>query len=290
MQGFGQGRNDDYLPLIRVTRGNAPRVSNHSVMATSLSSRPLHMMSRWECRAVCMAEWLQGSEIREQFPLWPWEGSPHPMAGLDPELDRKLPVTPGLLAIAANAGIRHGTYVGTPDLPYVATADLVIRVGQPPSDRLVFWSVKPADINADKAKGPRAKERIELERLYALAVGAHHAVYDGTHEAGALLANLDWLRPRHSELADTAMGEARTAFAQAFNETEGGTPIRVRIQQVATRLVIELTTAQAHFRTSAWQGAIDADLRHPVLMSKPLRTGGAMVKQALFRELMGGAP
>ena len=288
LQGFGQGRNGDYLPLIRVTRGNAPRVSNHAVMATSCSKRPLHLMSRWESRAVCMALWLQCAEIREQFPLWPWEGSPHPMAGLDPDRDSKLSVTPGLLAIAAKAGINHGTYVGASDLPYVATVDLAIRVGRPPNDRLVFWSVKPASILADKTKGPRAKERIELERLYADAVGAHHALYDGRHETGSLLANLDWLRPTFSELADTAIAHDRAAFAHAFNETDADQPIKLRIEQVACGLGVALPAAQAHFRTAAWQGVIDADLRHPVMMSRPLRTGGAMVKQALARELLGG--
>lgn len=133
LQGFGQGRGEGYTPWIRVTRGNAPRKSNHVVAVTHVQARPLHLLSRLEYRAVRLAMWLGAVEVREQFPLWPWTGGPHPMAGLDDERDRALPTTLGLLALAKKAGIRHGHFVGAPNLPYVATTDLVIRVGATPS-------------------------------------------------------------------------------------------------------------------------------------------------------------
>ena len=288
LQGYGQGRNDDYKPWIRVTRGNAPRKSNHVVAATNIAARPVHTLSKMEYCALRLALWLGAVEVREQFPNWPWTGSPHPMAGLDPQRDRTLPATPDLLEIAAQAGILHGSCVGAPDLPYVATTDLVIRLGAPPNDRLVFWSCKPAEVLAHPKEGPRAKQRIELDRLYASAIGAHHAVYDGTHAPGALLANLDWLEPPRSELRNETMATGRAAFAQAFNDTSANGAVEQRIRAVATSLAMELPTAQRHFRAVAWQGAIDVDLSFPIVMSRPLTTGGNQLKRALYRQLMGG--
>ena len=89
-QGFGQGRGERYVPWIRVTRGNAPRKSNHVVAVTHVQSRPVHLLSRLEYRALRLAVWLGAIEVREQFPLWPWQGGPHPMAGLDVDARRKL--------------------------------------------------------------------------------------------------------------------------------------------------------------------------------------------------------
>lgn len=288
LQGFGQGRGEGYTPWIRVTRGNAPRKSNHVVAVTHVQVRPLHLLSRLEYRAVRLAVWLGAVEVREQFPLWPWAGGPHPMVGLDAERDGALPAMPGLLDIAKKAGIRHGHFVGAPDLPYVATTDLVIRVGDAPNERLAFWSCKPAAVLADPKKGPAAKERIELERLYARAVGAHHAVYDGTCEPGALSANLDWLEPPRSEMNDAALTVGRAAFALAFNKTNTEDATESRIQAAAAALDMPLPLAQQHFRAAVWLRTIDADLSFPIVMSRPLITGGTRLKRQLFAQLLGG--
>jgi hypothetical protein len=48
-----------------------------------------------------------------------------------------------------------------------------------------------------------------------------------------------------------------------------------------------LDTAQRHFRAAAWLGLIDIDLTEPVLMSRPMTTGGAAKKRALQVQLLG---
>lgn len=288
LQGYGQGRNEHYVPWMRVTRGNAPRVSHHQVAQTSVHKRSLHLMSALERRALPMATWLGADEVREQFPLLPWEGAPHPMAGLDAQRDRNLPPTPGLLGIAAKAGIKHGSYVGAPDLPYVAQTDLVIRIGHPPHDRLVFWACKPKAMLEDAAKADRIHQRITLERLYAEAVGATLTVFDGTHEVGYLCANLDWLEPRKSELGDPELTAKRNQFAAAFRQTPTNYSVERRIAEAGSSVGMDTAEAQRQFRAAVWMGAFDADLRAPILMSKPLKTDGGEHKRMLRKQLLGG--
>lgn len=229
LQGFGQGRGDDFVPWIRVTRGNPPRASNHYVAIVSTQAKPLHLLSGLEYGAARVASWLGATEIRTQFPLFPWNDHPHPLAGLSARVDAGLPKTRGLLEIAYEAGIKHGTYVGSPELPYVATTDLLITLGEPNAQRLVFWSVKPAKVMASAGPQDRAKQRIRLEELYAHAVGGKHVVYDRSQVNDRLLANLEWLEPPRQERTDTTQIQARDAFVEHFNERGDGEELRERV-------------------------------------------------------------
>lgn len=287
LQGFGQGRGSDYIPWIRVTRGNSPRNSNHYVAVTSIQDQPVHLMSGLEYGATRMATWLGAVEVRTQFPLWPWSGHPHPMAGVNPLEDRELPLTTGLLEIADQADIKHGCYVGAPDQPYVATTDLVLTIGVPSARRLVFWSCKPAELMAHGTRRQRILERIELERRYAHAVGAKHIVFDSTQACTRLVANLDWLEPPIQERTDADITATRKAFADRFNESCAAASIEQRIQSAANSIGIDISSGQRHFRTAAWLGQIDIDLSHPVLMTRPMRTGGSAIKLGLQKTLLG---
>ena len=288
LQGFGQGRGNGYMPWICVTRGNSPRCSNHFVAVTSIQEKPLHLMSGLEYGATRVATWLGAKEVRTQFPIWPWSGHPHPMSGLNPVDDQKLPETIGLLEIAYEAGIKHGCYVGAPDQPYVATTDLVLTINAPTGSRLVFWTCKPASILT--CAGPRQNriaERIELERRYAKAVGATHVVYDGTHVSTKLVANLDWLEPPRQERTDANLCAVRKLFSDAYNISKATGTIEQRIEQAAVSIGIGVSSAQCHFRAAAWLGQIEIDLSQPVLMSRPMKVGGNALKRALRIALLG---
>ncbi len=283
LQGFGQGRGDQYIPWIRVTRGNAPRMSNHFVAVISAQPLPLHLLSGLEYGAARVASWLGADEIRPQFPLFPWDGHPHPAAGLDAAADSALPRTRGLLDIARDAGIKHGCYVGAPDLPYVATTDLLIWRHQ----RLHFWSVKPSEVLAKSKPESRVHQRIRLEALYADAVGGAHAVYDGSHVSDRLLANLEWLEPPRHERTAPEEVEARRKFVDRFNARGAEERLDARIEAAACDAAMPIAEGQRHFRAAAWLGQVDIDLTQPVLMSRPMTTGGAGTKRALQTELLG---
>lgn len=287
VQGFGQGRNDDYQSWITVTRGNAPRMSNHTIAMGSIGSRPMHFLSTLEHRAGRVATWLGAQELRPQFPLFPWRGHPHPMAGLDQSYDAILPVMPGLLEIAHEAGIDHGAYVGSPELPYVATSDFVARFGPARNQRLTFWTVKPVGVLKAEKPGSRMRQRIELERLYAEKAGGRHVLFDGEQVSDTLTANLDWLEPPRHERTDASQIEWRGRFVDAFNGQAAEVPLRDRISNASTAIGVDVADGQRMFRASAWLTEIDIDLRARVLMSAPMRCGGKAHKQAVYQEIVG---
>ena len=285
--GFGYGRNEDYLPWIRITKGLSSKVSNLVVACTPVHRRSLHLLSVLEKTAAHSMAWLGVTEIREQFPLFPWAAE-HPMSGIDELRDLRSDPAPALQEIADRAGIPIGSYFGG-KIPYVATTDLVVRVGEFPNDRLVFVSCKPLTKMTDPKTAPRVLERLELERRYAQAVGAHHVIFTGDEVCPRLKANLDWLMPYHSHLQDEAQTLRRQAFVQAFSTTVEIQSIHERVRASAHLCGIALSLAQEDFRAAAWLGQIDIDLTQPVLMSKPIVRDVKQRKAALRTRLLGGA-
>ena len=287
LQGFGQGRGDAYKPWIGVGRANSARESNHQVAVTSCQSAPLHLLSDLEVKASRVASWLGAIEIRTQFPLFPWAGHPHPNSGVNAELDAKLAPTKGLLEIASRAKISHGNWVGAPDLPYVATTDLLVERGDRPSTTLYFWSVKPAALLENHPKRKRMKERIELERLYAESVGGKHVLYDGSKVSEELLANLGWMEPLRVERVSPNRCADRARFVKHFQKSSSREALRDRISRAAASAGISQSEGGAHFRAAAWLTEVDIDLNQPVVMSEPMKTGGSSFKNALFTSLTG---
>ena len=285
-EGFGHGRDEDYVPWIRITRSLSSPVSHLTAAHTPVHARGIHLLSNLEDAAVRIAAWLGAQEIREQFPLFPWPGQ-HPMHGLDPDRDRTLGPAPALADIAREAGVELRRYVGS-RVPYVATTDLVLRIGDHPNDRLVFWSCKPQQAIDCPRDGARVAEVLDLERRYAAAIGCKHVVFTGDEVAPRLLSNLIWLEPPRSHLL-TRDGNARREFAAYFNEQDDDISIERRIELASELARIPRCDAHADFRTAAWLGLIDIDLTRPVLMSRPVVRGRAQTKGALREQLVGGA-
>jgi hypothetical protein len=282
---FGEGRDEQYRPWIRVTRSVSSPRSHVNIHATPVHQRGIHLLSKLERTASYVACWLGATEIREQFPLFPWRGR-HPMAGLDRGRDGSIKQAPALLEIAEEAGIDIGWYVGTA-IPFVATVDLVLRFGQFPDDRLVFWSVKPESELLHPKHGLRVRERLELERRYAKAVGATHAVFTDEHVNDHLRKNLIWLTPCLEHLAKNPPA-SRAPFLACYAEQGDDMPLNRRMAQIAVQLQMQLADVVAHFRTAAWLGEIDIDLTAPLTMAYPARRDVRQRKAALRTQLLGG--
>lgn len=286
-QGFGQGRYEAYQPFIKVTRGLSSPNANLGVTKLAIHWRGIHLLSTDEIHMANLAAWLGAVEIREQFPLFPWSFV-HPMAGLDPDRDRHLPPLPGLADIAREAGIELGVFVGPDQVPYMATTDLVLLIGQPPHDRLVYWSVKPL---AKMVVGDpyRTLERMELERRYAQVAGGLHYPIHRSEVGEILLSQIGWLQPMRSEMDKFLDSDRLLEFAYWFDCQNDGQSIAECTRYAGERCRMDVGERHATFRATAWLGLIDIDLASPIVMSRPPKRDLMGVKALLQLSLLGGS-
>ncbi|HRE16189.1 MAG TPA: TnsA endonuclease N-terminal domain-containing protein, partial [Rhodocyclaceae bacterium] len=167
--GHGQGHGAAYQPWLQLRRKNSSPDSNQVVSWMPLLNRPAHYLSRGEYQTALLLLWLDVSDLREQYPIWPFF-HPHPLHGA-PEADGlAYRFTQGLLSIAQAAGIDHGEEIGS-GLPYVATLDFLITIPGKQGPRLAIFSSKPVSEGDDMPKW-RMLERLELERRYAEEISA----------------------------------------------------------------------------------------------------------------------
>ena len=286
VQGFGQGRNEAYKSWIRVTRSVSSPKSNLQVMLVPIVGGKLHLLAGTEYDAALLAVYLGAAEVRTQFPLWP-SPSQSPLAGLHADRDCSLPVIPGLLDIAREAGIDHGTYIGT-SIPFVATCDLVLRIGAPPDDRLVFWSVKPLSKIVSGDVAIRVRERIELDRRFAVASGGGHRTIVGNEMSIALKGNLGWMMPTLSSLVTLRQSNQLGDFSGEFCDRSAHVDtLSGCIESSGTAASLDSKQAQEVFRAAAWLGLVDVDLTRPVVMSRPPTFGGIQKAAQLRAMLLG---
>lgn len=89
------------------------------VVSVFVRDRACDLKSRQEKKISRALLWLGATDIREQFPIWPWPHA-HPLTGAPGAEHLVLDGSPGLMDIANPAKISHGVAIGT-TLPYIAT-------------------------------------------------------------------------------------------------------------------------------------------------------------------------
>jgi len=282
LDGWGQGRGEEFKPFLRISRGNPSRSSSHVFTHLPIHRRSLHLMSGLEYKWALILGWLGADEIREGQPLWPMEHQ-HLGCGLDSYVDRRLPSAPGLLDISKQAGIDHGVYPGTTIL-YVATNDLNARFPELEPWESVLVSCKPKVFIDLK---PRARERLELERLYCQAVSLRHVIATDEMLNDELVNQLDWLVPTRAEFI-RHMGTARMHdFCSAVNVAGERNTLHDALSTASMMVGVGTAMKNQLFRVGVWSRAIDLDLRQRIEMSRPpKRDGGATVRH--FRQLVLG--
>jgi len=266
-RGFGLGRMDRYKPWLRIRRRMSSAVSKQVFCNLALRPTNHHLLSGLEYKTALLNAWLGPRELRECLPLWP-DPHPHPQAGIYCETNPRLDDSPGLLEIAKAAGIEHGVFFGT-NIPYVATNDLTFWV--PTSvhltRQLVFISCKP---KIEIECKPRVRERLELERRYALANGGIHRIETGEKLPLKLIDNLDWLLPLNKEVSQLRNSSKHKDFCALVMYRAKHIPLGSAIE--ASRVALNLSKQEGfqYFRVGVWIHSIDIDLNFPVVMSKPM--------------------
>ncbi len=271
--GHGQGRFESYVPWMKIRRHFTSPVSKQAFCQLGLRQTSHHLLSLLEYKTALINAWLQPLELRECLPLWPTDHD-HPNSGLGAEWALQFRKAEGLVDIARRAGIDHGCYVGT-KLPYIATADLVFLT--PTNEKLpqlTFISVKS---QSELESRSRARERIELERLYAEGVGARHIVETGENIPTQLVRNLRWMIPLRSEILALRDSERYLDFCREINVSLVETPVDRATTQHAKRLGLSPADGHLHFRMGCWLGNIDIDLNRPfVATGMAVRDGGSL--------------
>lgn len=281
--GYGQGRGDSYRPWIRIRKNFSSPTSYQVFDSVGLNARNHHFLSQLEFHTALLISYLGAAELRECLPLWPFE-HPHPDTGLDDDLDLRHDPAPGLLEIAKSAGIEHGNFVGT-TVPYIASIDLMFRVRHGRKWRLFGISCKPKDITEQST---RAQERIELDRLYCTAVGAHHHHEDGSSFNTELILQLRSLRPTVSFLRAHRQTNRLQDFVGKFNDYANDRFVSDAALAAGQEVGLHRDDAFAFFRLGVWLHLIDIELTQRVQMRKPIKRGGASVIHALKTHYLGG--
>lgn len=284
-KGFGRGRDELYQPWIRVRRHLHSKVSKLSTQHTNLYERAIHVLAGTERDSLAIALWLGAIEVREQRPMWP-DPHEHPACGLLPELDRRYLPVRGLLDIAKELGVDHGTYVGT-NIPFVATIDFTFSVGRWHDRQLIDWSVKPREILDTAPNRERIFERIAMERKYSQEVGSKHVLIDGTQWSELLADNVRDFRPLHSDYGDEGRRRLIEDFSAEFMHVADHETIIDALRRTAQRLKLSWNDANACFQAGAWFGHIDLDFTKPILTTQPMNRDAANTKHRLREQLFG---
>jgi hypothetical protein len=281
--GHGIGFGASYLPWLTLRRKNTSPESNQVISWMPPLRRTAHYFSRGEYHTALLLLWLGVRDLREQFPIWPI-AHPHPLENQSDTRTGTRPWSKGLIAIAKDAGIKHGTEYGS-RVPYVASLDLVATTGHPARSALTVFSSKPIDRPGDRVKW-RTRERLELERRYSAEIAARYYV-----SSSALIPLLtagqleNWLDASTME-GNPQLRAIAAQFAAVVQDQEHRSMVEA-VNRAAAVCSLQSDEAWYLFRHCAWTQAIDIDPTIRILTSHPVRAGGRALRAALQHSLFG---
>lgn len=283
MLGYGQGHAASYQPWLQIRRKNPSPRSNQVVTWLPPLERTAHFFSRGEYHTALLLLWLEVTDVREQYPIWPVP-HPHPLDGVIHISSGNLLWSRGLIAIAKEAGIDHGREIGT-RLPYVATMDFVVTVPLQSGPSLFTFSSKPL-LHPDEEVGWRTLERLELERRYASEIKARYAVLSSSLVPLRVAGHLEWWLDCSTLAECGAMSDQADRFAE-FVERQTDLSLAESVKKAAIDFRLELSHAWILFRYCAWTQKIDIDPSKPILTSYPISTGGRSLRASLRQDWFG---
>lgn len=286
-EGRGLGHGEQYRAFIQLRRWNASPVSFQTYGAVPPFKRATHHLCRSEWLLAVLFSWI-GGHVREQMPLWPWR-HPEPIAGLDETRDRSLKWSSGTIALCNEAGIKHGTFVGT-TIPYIWTLDLVVTWAWLPRAECncSLVSVKPLkseQYGGDVDPLARGPEKLEIERRYAARLGLPYFVADSSRYQGPLLGQLEL----YAKAADTPSDEGSNKAIRWIRD--GGestlrteTPLDWR-DRFMKDFALSIEQADYLLQHVIWHQFVDVDMRRELAMDRLVRPGGRALVLALRSDL-----
>lgn len=288
-EGRGIGKHDAYKPWIEVTRRTSSPCSNLSVVPVPHLTRLTHYLSRAEREFALFMWWLGADDVREQYPLWPWEHL-HPATQLDPSFGTKY--HPGMRAIAKEAGIPLHNYPGI-DIPWILSIDLLVTVpAEINQSKLVGISCKPLEILYSGSPSDRELERLELDRRYCLAAAIPHRVAHPEQIHKELLVQLHWLSPIESfkSLSNLTMSSQYLTYVERLTETAYDRPAWIASREAGKHVGWSSPIEQRAMKIAVWYQHVDVDVTRPVSTTRPFRCGGVAYRDYARQKWLGASP
>jgi hypothetical protein len=286
-EGRGLGAGDKYQPWEQITRSRASPFSNLNLIPVPHLTRLAHFLSRGEREFGLLLWWLGAEDVREQYPLWPW---PHRQP-LDQtragEAQRES--HPGMASVAKEAGIRLRNYPGL-RVPVVLSIDFLVTV--PPivgPHRLVGFSCKPRALYIQAASTDRLRERLELDRRYCLAAEIPHHLVHPEQISRTLVVQLHSLAPIEpwAQLESFIASERYQAYLEHLRGVAYEAPACQASSMAGAAVGWFAGEDQRALRIAIWYQHLDVDVSQPLHITRPLRSGGVVLRKQLQTRWLG---
>lgn len=284
--GHGTGHGNNYKSMWEIKRWNPSPMSVQVRKPVPPYPRVCHFFSRSEWLLSLLFSWL-GALIHEQFPLWPWP-HPHPQYGLNADLDARLPWSPGMEAVCASMGIKHGNFPGT-SIPYIWTIDLLLTIpwaaGDLPACCLV--SVKPLESERYLYIDPldRGPEKLEGERKYARSLNTPYFIGDRSLFPGDLFGQLELLASAATLPRTNRWWPTFQRFLDRHETELSKYPPAEWIQRLQTDFGAAKNQADYLIHHCIWNQIIDLDVSLHMDFNKCPIPGGRRLKADLRKSI-----
>lgn len=276
----GTGFGEDYRAFLQLKRYNASPVSVQTSGRVPPFKRRMHFLCRSEWLIAILLAWV-GCHIREQLPLWPWS-HPHLLFNYLPQFDGA-PRSLGTLELCKQAGIEHGTFIGT-TIPYIWTIDIgAILAWLPPEEvSCALVSVKPLETEeytGDIDPIARGPEKLEIERRYAANGSFPYFVADRTLWPGDLLGQLEDLSA--AAYADELTLEAVKRLLDQSGSELSKEPPNEWVARLRASCGLREERAREAMRYVIWHQLVDVDLSRFLDYDSIPRPGGRALIRAM---------
>ncbi|MDO8777851.1 MAG: TnsA endonuclease N-terminal domain-containing protein [Burkholderiaceae bacterium] len=284
--GYGQGHRQHYKPWLRVTKHDYSPFGNIGHLPSPGMGHLHHYRSHAERSSLLVLMWLGAHDARDQYPVWPWDHN-HLSHGIgDAHKPNKVV---GLLKIAAEAGIQHGTFPGT-TIPYVATVDIVSTWKKEDGFFFVAHECKPEDKVTVDDPLDRVKERLELTRRYLKSSEIRQHIVHAEQYSLVFLKNLDALQPRLRPELEAALRTSKDYghLLDACKRWAYDRPADSVLNEFSSRTSRHFQELVAMLHLGIWHQEIDHDLSKKLSLWYPLKKGGIATRNALMQEWKWG--
>lgn len=280
----------DYIPGILATRGEAPSISNASILQSGQLSRPVHTLSKGERAFAILGLYVPNTVGLQEQRMIPGHNVPHPLAAW-PEADSiMLPLLKGLEELAAELGFERYLRAITVDRANGAQCkvtcpwfgDLLWAIRDNCGKVFcVNWTIKDTQsafrrrkkgfATAEQLDDERAVIRLAGERAHYKSAGIRTCQLAHEDLPRELEANLLQLFLHHARPNALTEGQQKELHEKLQAALELGVPPTEVITRFRGRHQVAVHEPRSYFYQLVWERRLMVDLFRPLLIDRPMR-------------------